>query len=106
MTKNEIVESIYRANMLRDIIRTIGKTELRHNLQDLEMDLYEEILNMDEGLLQRLYNSNQLRFYLTRLVMNNIRSKTSRYYYTYKKTIIDDNVQLEDLENDKEKKRN
>lgn len=64
-------------------------------MNDLEQDIYVELLEKDDDVIETLYNKNQLNYYLTRMVINNINSKTSRYFYKYKKdklkqTKIDD----------------
>ncbi len=76
------VEEIYRKNILRDIIKTVGKNENIENLKDLEQDLYLTLL--EENKIEYI-DEKEVKFYLTRIVLNNINSKTSRYYYTYKK---------------------
>jgi hypothetical protein len=38
-----------------------------------------------EDMLNGIYERGQINYYLTRIVLNNINSKTSRFYYTYKK---------------------
>lgn len=81
----EIIKTIAEYNILHDIIKNIGgSTETKINLQDLEQDLYLELIEKGDGKLEYLYETGQLEYYLTRIVLNNIRSKTSRYYYRYK----------------------
>ena len=81
----KIIEEIAKTGLLRDIIKNIGFTEQKCNLKDLEQDLYVDLLEEPPNNLKELYNNGQLKYYLTRLVLNNIRSKTSQYYYKYKK---------------------
>lgn len=85
MTNNEIIEYIARSKLLNNIITQIGKGEDPDNLKDLEQDLYIELLQKDNKLLSELYDKKQLNYYLCRAVINNIKSKNSRYYYIYKK---------------------
>lgn len=93
-----VIEYIAKTNMLKTIIATVGKNEQKHNLQDLEQDIYVYLLeNKTNEELEEMYNKKELNFYLTRIVMNNINSKTSRYYYIYKKNNIDSNVTVEDV---------
>lgn len=44
-----------------------------------------------------MYEKNQLKFYITRMVLNNIYSKLSPYYRKYKHfdKLIDDNTTIE-----------
>lgn len=85
MTNEEVIACIAENDILKDIIRNIGFTENKTNLQDLEQDIYLELLERDDDLLPNLYKANQLKYYLSRIVINNIRSKNSRYFYRYKK---------------------
>ena len=93
-----VIDYIAKTNMLKTIIATVGKNEQKHNLQDLEQDIYVYLLeNKTNEELEEMYNKKELNFYLTRIVMNNINSKTSRYYYIYKKNNNDYNVTVEDV---------
>lgn len=85
MTNIEVVRYIAEEKILKDLILKIGVDEDAENLKDLEQDLYIELLNRDDNLLYNLFLEKKLKYYLSRLVCNNIRSKNSRYYYRYKK---------------------
>lgn len=54
----------------------------------------ESMLNMDRKTLQDIYNKGGLLWYAIRCITLNLRSKTSRYYYKYKKYYerIDTNI--------------
>lgn len=97
MTNNEVIQYLAQHNILMDIIKNIGYLEDEDNLKDLHQDLMLELLERNDDLLVKLYNANQLKYYLTRIVINNIRSKNSRYYYKYKK----DDYLKESLTNDR-----
>lgn len=84
-TRNRIIEEIARNKLVEKIIKKIGRYEDETNLQDLAQDIYVELLFTDEALLNKLYDNSQLNYYITRIVKNNIISKTSNYYYKYKK---------------------
>ena len=83
--KQSIINSICKSNTLKTIIANIAKDSTDDDLQDLEQDIYLELLTKDEETIENLFYSGQLNYYLTRMVINNINSKTSRYYYRYKK---------------------
>ena len=83
--RNRIIEEIARNKLVEKIIKKIGRYEDETNLQDLAQDIYVELLFTDEALLNKLYDNSQLNYYITRIVKNNIISKTSNYYYKYKK---------------------
>lgn len=83
--KQDVIRMIAEKNMLRDIITNVAKNNKDEDLKDLEQDLYLELMEKDDELIDFLYNNDQLNYYMTRMVMNNINSKTSRFYYIYKK---------------------
>lgn len=66
----------------------------KDNLEDLAQDIYWELLTGER--VPEDYD--QLRFFVARVIMNNINSNTSRYYARYRKTElerVDGNVQAE-----------
>ena len=83
--KQDIIAEIAETNLLRTIINNVAKNSKDEDLKDLEQDLYLELLEKDEELIEYLYENDQLNFFLTKMVTNNINSKTSRFYYNYKK---------------------
>lgn len=80
MGKNEILESIAKEQMVEKIIKNCA-TAMTINNEDLAQDIYVCLLNDDK--VERLYSEGKLKFYVTRLVLNNLFSKTSRFYYHY-----------------------
>lgn len=87
MTKLEILDNISREKVVEDIIGNLkaSASEEKRNLQDLKQDIYYELLMKPSEVIESLYERGQLRFYITRMIISAIQSKTSRYYYTYKK---------------------
>lgn len=85
MTNNEIVDMIEKEGMLRSIIDHVtqfGKeAKDPGSLCDLMQDIYLSLLQ-DERL-QEVYEEDHLRYYLARIVVNNIKSSTSPYYRYY-----------------------
>lgn len=98
----DIIEKIYRTRLLREIINNVNKNynEGNENLHDLEQDLYLELMGKRD-LLEELDEKGHLKYYLSRMVCSNIGSKTSRYYYKYKKHLS----MVDDYDFDKERKR-
>lgn len=82
--KYEIIEELALNKTIEEIIHNIAQTK-DDTLNDLAQMLYEDLLMKDEDKIVRLYESEQLQYFLTRMVLNSINSKTSRYYYAYKK---------------------
>ena len=78
-----IIEQIARDRVIEEIIENITNAPLTDNLKDLAQDLYLDLLEKPQDKIYALYTSGQLRWFLVRMVTNNLLSKNSRYYYTY-----------------------
>lgn len=100
MTKFEIVEELAQNKTIEDIIGNIAQNPQDDTLKDLAQMLYEDLLMKDEDKIVQLYESEQLQYFITRMVLNSINSKTSRYYYLFAKF----NNKIQELmeENEKE----
>ena len=83
--QQKIIYNICKSGQLKSIIQNITKNSEDEDYKDLEQDIYMELLEKPENVLESIYNRGQISYYLTRIVMNNIKSKTSRFYYKYKK---------------------
>lgn len=87
MTECEkIVDTIAREGILRDIINTVtqnGKAAKDlMSISDLEQDIYISLLNKGDKLVD-IWNEGHIKFFLARIVTNNIKSSTSPYYMKY-----------------------
>lgn len=83
--KQRIIERLANEKTIRTIIQNVAKDSNDPDLDDLEQDIMLELLEKDEELIDSLDEKGQLNYFITRMVMNNIMSKTSRFYYMYKK---------------------
>ena len=84
MTKNEVVEIIAKERMIEQIVSNIAKSS-DDLLNDLVQEIYLDLLTKSEEKIVNLYETNQLRFFIVRMVTNNLFSKNSPYYQTFKK---------------------
>jgi len=85
MTKTEVVAQLGKERRVEQIVSRIsGYDPLTADLQDLCQMVYLTLLEYDEDKITDLWESDAINFLLVRLVQNNLRSKTSRYYYTIK----------------------
>lgn len=82
--KYKIVEKIAQEKTIETIIKNVAKTD-DDTLQDLAQMLYLDLLEKNDETIISLYKEKKLQYFLTRMVINSINSKTSRYYYLYKK---------------------
>ena len=92
---NKLIDKIAKDRVVEGIIKNVAKDSKDEDLRDLANDIYLELLEKSEDCLLAIYERGQINYYITRIVLNNINSKTSRYYYIYKKnksvtTPIDD----------------
>ena len=103
MTNAQIINEIANAHLIEEIISgiTYSKFESKENLKDLAQDIYLQLLQMDNAKINELYFKKQLRFGVTRIITNNIHSKTSPYYYQYKKSQRQ-SVSIDDIDTDNE----
>lgn len=85
-TKQEIIAEWAAQRKVEQILMNIIK---RHQLSDYEEDLAQDIYltllkDPDEKIIS-LYEKNQSNYYISRLLSNNVNSRTSRYYYLYRR---------------------
>ena len=86
MTKNEVVEKLAKERMVEQICSNIAKSaDCDDTLKDLSQEIYLDLLSKDEEKIVNLYETNQIRFFVVRMVTNNLFSKNSPYYQTFKK---------------------
>ena len=84
MTKEEVVEYIARSKLIQECILIVTGGVWRSEYDDLTQDLLVEFLNQGKKIVD-LYEKNQLRYYVVRVVRNNLQSCTSRFYYRYRR---------------------
>jgi len=81
----KIVEKIANDGMVEKIIKNIAINTNDEDLVDFSQDVYMTLLEKDQDWLEGIYERGQMNYFITRIVLNNINSKTSRFYYLYKK---------------------
>lgn len=95
MSKYKIIDEISKDKLVEEIAYNIGSKD-DEDLKDLIQDIYINLLEKEDSLIETLYSTNQLKFYIVRMVVNNIHSKNSPYYTKYKKDKIN-KVKIEEL---------
>ena len=86
MTKNEVVEIIAKERLVEQICSNIAKSaDCDDTLKDLSQEIYLDLLSKAEEKIVNLYETNQIRFFVVRMVTNNLFSKNSPFYQTFKK---------------------
>ena len=84
MTKSEVISVIAKEKMVETAITNIAKTN-SDTLKDLSQNIYIDLLSKDEEKIVNLYETNQLRFFIVRMITNNLFSKNSPYYQVFRK---------------------
>lgn len=83
MTKEGVVEYIARSKLIQECIKVVTGGVWRSEYDDLAQDILMELLNQEK--IVGLYQRGQLKFYIMRVVRNNLQSATSRFYYKYRR---------------------
>ena len=83
MTVEEVVELVAKEGWVEECIKTVSGGVWRSEYSDLAQDILMELL--DQTKVVDLYKKGQLKFYIMRVVRNNIQSATSRFYYRYRR---------------------
>ena len=83
MTKEEVVEYIARTKLIQECIKVVTGGVWRSEYSDLVQDVLIELLNQSKVV--DLYKRGQLKFYIMRIIRNNLQSNTSRFYYRYRR---------------------
>ena len=83
MSTREVVELVAKEGWVEECIRTVSGGVWRSEYSDLAQDILIELLNQSKVI--DLYKRGQLKFYIMRVVRNNIQSATSRFYYRYRR---------------------
>lgn len=83
MTVREVVERVAKEGWVEECIKTVSGGVWRSEYNDLVQDILMELL--DQTKIVDLYKKGQLRYYVMRIVRNNLQSCTSRFYYKYRR---------------------
>lgn len=83
-------------NIIKEIVNnTIPNDEHK---EDLIQDIILDVMIKPPDKIRKMYKKGEIRFFISKMITNNICSKNSPYYYIYKKR------KFEDIDNDKDYK--
>lgn len=87
MVKNEVIEELAENRVVENMVHSMKASvgENPENIRELISDVYLIICEMDDDKIIELYAKGQLKFYISRIITNQLCSKTSPYYITWKK---------------------
>ena len=83
MTVEEVVELVAKEAWVEECIKVVTGGVWRSEYDDLAQDVLIELLNQSKVV--DLYKKGQLKFYIMRIIRNNIQSNTSRFFYRYRR---------------------
>ena len=83
MTTRGVVELVAKEGWVEECIKTVSGGVWRSEYSDLVQDILIELLNQNK--IVDLYKKGQLRYFIMRIVRNNINSNTSRFFYRYRR---------------------
>lgn len=83
MDREEVINRIISSGVVEEVIDNIGVKELYRD--DLIQETYLILLEYDQNRLKEIEEKGDMRWFITRIITNQINSKTSRFYYKYKK---------------------
>lgn len=83
LSKNEII--VQEQGTIRDIcVSVLANNKDLHLIDDLIQDVSLILLSQMEETIQSLYETNQLRYFVARIVTNQVLSTTSPFHNTYR----------------------
>ena len=83
LSKNEIIAQ--EQVTIRDIcISVLANNKDLHLIDDLVQDINLILLSQMEEIIQSLYETNQLRYFVARIVTNQVLSTSSPFHNTYR----------------------
>ena len=85
MSRTEIVDELARTKTVEGILGRVAKCPVEGEMYDLVQEVYLALLQYDEQKLCGLYERGELRWFVTRIVINQYSSSTSPFYYLYKR---------------------
>ena len=85
MDKASIIRHIANERMVESMVQNIAHQALNDDLSDLCQMVYLILLEYDENKLQDLWEHNQIRFFLARIIVNQYRSSYSPFHITFRK---------------------
>lgn len=85
MTRTEIVDKLARERTVEKMVAGIAHQDLTYDLRDLCQMVYLVLLEYDEAKILDLYEHDELRFFLARVIITQLRSSYSPYYMTIRR---------------------
>jgi len=81
MVKNEILAQYWTSKEVNDAFDKMHPEELQY---DLKAEVFLVLCEMNEDKLVGMYERNELKFYIVRIMLNMIKSDRSTFYKNYR----------------------
>ena len=81
MVKNEILAQYWTSKEVNEAFDKMHPEELRY---DLKAEVFLVLCEMEDEKLVGLYDRNELKFYIVRIMLNMIKSDRSTFYKNYR----------------------
>lgn len=82
MTKNKIIESLYRDSKFNDVLKVLCNND--QHLDDLKHEVIMILYEKEEEILIDLWNKKQLIFFTIGIIKNQYHSSTSKFYKDFR----------------------
>jgi len=98
MVKNEILAQYWTSKEVNEAFDKMHPEELRY---DLKAEVFLVLCEMEDEKLVGLYNRNELKFYIVRIMLNMIKSDRSTFYKNYRNytEFVDQDFVSDDYDN-------
>ena len=80
----KIIEELAYDRFVETTVSHVARYSHRSR-RDLSQDIYLDLLLKPADLIEGLYDRGELKYFITRIIINNLYSKTSPYYFIYNK---------------------
>lgn len=79
--RNEIIEKLWRS---KEVNQAFAKMQPEDLQEDLKSEVFCVLLELSEEKLQGMYERNELKFYIVRIMLNMIKSDRSGFWKKYR----------------------
>jgi hypothetical protein len=83
MTRNQIIENLFTGKNFNDCL---AKMEPAHLRDDLKMEVISIVCEWPEEKIIQLHKDKAIEFYVVRVILNQVKSKTSDFVRKYRST--------------------
>ena len=80
-----IIEKIANEKIIENLLKKHTDFSNDPYIDDLAQDIYICLLETDKQTIEKLYNYNELEYYIKKIIKNNLYSKTSPFFYKYER---------------------